>query len=117
MSESDPADMKHDIHPPTCTVMDDMFDDSLYGRLQNEVQSVCSNMNLCDDIRWATPPRVRPRRCCVMCWKPTANQCGRCRAVRYCSKRCQREAWPLHKPDCNQMKCHVRVLVPEEVVD
>lgn len=33
------------------------------------------------------------------------KKCDRCKhvsATRYCSRNCQREAWPVHKPDC----CH-----------
>lgn len=43
-------------------------------------------------------------KCCVLCAKfreagPTFL-CGRCRAVRYCNKRCQVAHWPLHKNIC-----------------
>jgi hypothetical protein len=31
---------------------------------------------------------------------PELKRCARCRAVRYCSAACQRQAWPTHKQDC-----------------
>jgi ankyrin repeat protein len=31
------------------------------------------------------------------------KMCSRCRWVRYCSKECQKEHWPVHRPDCKPM--------------
>lgn len=53
--------------------------------------------------RSVCPPR-RPFKCCVICLEPTRNRCQRCRSAKYCSKKCQLFAWPLHKADCNQMR-------------
>ncbi|KAH9848255.1 hypothetical protein C2E23DRAFT_740102 [Lenzites betulinus] len=44
---------------------------------------------------------------CARCYKPDSRaggiqlkRCARCTAVRYCSKECQREDWPVHKKVC-----------------
>merc|ERR1712224_200548 len=29
-----------------------------------------------------------------------SRQCGRCRAVHYCGRDCQRQHWPTHKANC-----------------
>jgi hypothetical protein len=34
--------------------------------------------------------------------KEVFKVCARCKLVSYCSKECQRRAWPLHKPGCNR---------------
>jgi hypothetical protein len=40
---------------------------------------------------------------CANCNTPDAVQtCGQCRVVRYCSRECQKEAWPVHKPLCQR---------------
>jgi hypothetical protein len=59
--------------------------------------------------------RRRPKRGCVVCWEKTHNHCNRCRSVRYCSKECQAEAWPLHKAHCNHYRYLKRYLIPEVV--
>lgn len=42
---------------------------------------------------------------CAQCGKVDAkNWCGKCHAVRYCSKGCQSTAWYLHKQTCVQQK-------------
>lgn len=40
------------------------------------------------DTCWATPPDKKLRRC------------GNCYVAAYCSKECQRKAWPTHKKRC-----------------
>lgn len=38
---------------------------------------------------------------CFVCGTAGANSaCGRCKAIRYCSRRCQQEHWPEHKRQC-----------------
>ena len=59
--------------------------------------------------------RRRPKKGCVVCWAITRKMCARCRSVRYCSKECQAEAWPLHKDHCNHYRYIVRYLIPEVV--
>ena len=34
---------------------------------------------------------------CVHCGGPGALRCGGCRGVHYCSRGCQKAAWPAHK--------------------
>lgn len=33
--------------------------------------------------------------------KTTLKKCSQCKAVSYCSKACQKQDWPKHKPACN----------------
>jgi len=47
----------------------------------------------------AVPQQVSTQ--CGSCSKPGNFRCSRCRVVSYCSKDCQRKAWPIHKNDCN----------------
>jgi len=39
---------------------------------------------------------------CANCGEQSANnkKCGRCNAIHYCQKMCQRQDWHLHKPNC-----------------
>lgn len=39
-------------------------------------------------------------RACIICEKPGALDCGRCKSSRYCSGECQRSDWPVHKLLC-----------------
>jgi hypothetical protein len=43
-------------------------------------------------------PYLRPG--CVVCGKETKNRCTACDLVRYCSKECQKQHWPVHKQTC-----------------
>jgi hypothetical protein len=38
------------------------------------------------------------------CWEDCAGKakCSRCKAVRYCSQKCQKTHWKLHKPECDR---------------
>ena len=38
---------------------------------------------------------------CGQCGVPALAHCARCRLVVYCSSKCQRAAWPAHKPTCS----------------
>ncbi|KAF2423399.1 hypothetical protein EJ08DRAFT_682308, partial [Tothia fuscella] len=63
---------------------------------------------------------------CIVCDKPNANFCDRCKSSRYCSKECQIAGWPTHKLLCatfssfvmpaRPSKDHVRAILfsPEE---
>ena len=37
---------------------------------------------------------------CIVCNKPNAQFCNRCKGTTYCSKACQRHDWPIHKLLC-----------------
>ena len=37
---------------------------------------------------------------CVVCGKETKSRCTACWLVRYCSKECQKQHWPVHKQTC-----------------
>ena len=39
---------------------------------------------------------------CVLCYKQASKRCLQCKSVRYCSKECQQEHWPLHKQSCTK---------------
>jgi len=40
---------------------------------------------------------------CKNCQKPTSLQCSRCKYVKYCSKKCQKQAWKTHITLCNRI--------------
>lgn len=40
---------------------------------------------------------------CIICDAPEAKVCIRCRSAAYCSTKCQKEDWPLHKRLCKAM--------------
>ncbi|KAF8989487.1 hypothetical protein BDQ17DRAFT_1373122 [Cyathus striatus] len=40
---------------------------------------------------------------CVACNQPVKMGCGKCK-TRYCSRDCQRQDWPTHKPICKIVK-------------
>jgi hypothetical protein len=44
--------------------------------------------------------RAGPELLCAVCTKNNAKYCTSCRSVAYCSKACQRQAWPGHKGAC-----------------
>jgi hypothetical protein len=104
------------------------YDAEIYRELGAYVCTVCTETDLCTDapptgrdlfpaVVVAEPAKMRrrPKRGCVVCWEITRNHCGRCRSVRYCSKECQAEAWPLHKAHCNHYRYLKRYLLPEVV--
>jgi hypothetical protein len=41
---------------------------------------------------------------CMICSKETANRCGGCNMVLFCSSEHQKKAWPTHKVDCKGFK-------------
>jgi hypothetical protein len=55
----------------------------------------CNNQDCCNIQGWSELqlPQQGQRR--------GKGVCGGCRAACYCSKRCQREAWPLHRMTCS----------------
>ena len=50
---------------------------------------------------------------CSNCSKIANERCSRCTAVKYCSKKCQKEHWSSHKSYCNQIKKHMRSVTVE----
>lgn len=47
--------------------------------------------------------KIDSRKCSV-CASATKSLCEQCRQVRYCSRVCQKQDWPHHKPICLQVK-------------
>lgn len=43
---------------------------------------------------------------------PPFKACAQCLQVRYCSRKCQKEDWARHKPECIEM-CKIRPAAPE----
>ena len=43
---------------------------------------------------------VRGEHACPICGNLAVLQCTRCKSVRYCEEKCQREHWPRHKSVC-----------------
>ena len=39
---------------------------------------------------------------CAVCSKPSSYNCAKCGFARYCSKDCQKQAWPEHKKTCKR---------------
>ena len=49
-------------------------------------------------------PRQTETNVCIVCsarGQPRLSQCSRCKKVKYCSDKCQREDWKTHKPHCS----------------
>ncbi|KAI3462118.1 hypothetical protein Pfo_018781 [Paulownia fortunei] len=47
------------------------------------------------------PPQLEKRYYCAVCYCPTTTRCSQCKAVRYCSGKCQIIHWRQgHKDDC-----------------
>ncbi|KAL0423147.1 UNVERIFIED_CONTAM: Ubiquitin carboxyl-terminal hydrolase 17 [Sesamum radiatum] len=47
------------------------------------------------------PPQLEKRCYCAVCYRPTTTRCSQCKAVRYCSGKCQIIHWRQgHKDDC-----------------
>ncbi|XP_011097488.1 ubiquitin carboxyl-terminal hydrolase 19 [Sesamum indicum] len=47
------------------------------------------------------PPPLEKRCYCAVCYRPTTTRCSQCKAVRYCSGKCQIIHWRQgHKDDC-----------------
>lgn len=46
---------------------------------------------------------------CIMCGVNTHTCCSRCKTTLYCSQKCQKDGWKLHKPNC------VKTLTPTEI--
>ena len=43
---------------------------------------------------------------CDKCKKPATDKCGQCSFVSYCSRECQKIAWPDHKSICLEIKTY-----------
>jgi len=37
---------------------------------------------------------------CHQCGNEAAHRCSRCKKISFCSRACQKKAWPLHKKEC-----------------
>ncbi|XP_051143968.1 ubiquitin carboxyl-terminal hydrolase 17-like [Andrographis paniculata] len=49
------------------------------------------------------PIQLENRYCCAVCYCPTTTRCSQCKAVRYCSGKCQIIHWRQgHKDDCQR---------------
>jgi len=60
----------------------------------------------------ASPVALVPGASCAECGVPSSTVCGGCRQASYCSRACQRAAWPAHKAVCARLrKRKLRVLV------
>ncbi|KAL0396506.1 UNVERIFIED_CONTAM: Ubiquitin carboxyl-terminal hydrolase 17 [Sesamum calycinum] len=47
------------------------------------------------------PPQLEKRCYCAVCYRPTTTRCSQCKALRYCSGKCQIIHWRQgHKDDC-----------------
>lgn len=45
--------------------------------------------------------------CCTVCGAVSSeklSKCGGCRVVRYCSRKCQKRHWPVHKMKCDRIR-------------
>lgn len=53
---------------------------------------------------------------CHVCREPAgAARCGGCSVVPYCGRKCQKAAWPLHKPLCARLKAGTLLLSAADV--
>ena len=43
---------------------------------------------------------VRREKRCAYCGEPARKKCSACKAVRYCNRQCQRDAWKNHRAQC-----------------
>ena len=83
------------------------------------------------DARWSAPlpkaklckmerqlgRRSEPVRKCWICEAPTHSKCNRCLEVYYCSEKCQKQHWEIHRAECKDpppvITQHVSIAVPE----
>jgi hypothetical protein len=65
----------------------------------------------CDRPSTVQPAPVPfPRPCCAKqmdmeCDEPSRYRCASCRLAYYCSRQCQKDAWPAHRAACQQFRC------------
>jgi hypothetical protein len=59
-----------------------------------------------------------PRRRCITCGKRfeliKPQECASCQSARYCSRDCQKENWPHHKPHCRILTAAKPILRSQE---
>ncbi|KAJ7263501.1 hypothetical protein C8J57DRAFT_1333682 [Mycena rebaudengoi] len=98
-----PIQFAHSIHPvnEACFSILAPSSKDIRSVLRNIVQAVCST--------------------CLMSEKDLGQQlrkCGKCHTVWYCSKQCQTQNWPDHKPTCGEggIPKLIRTLISNEVL-
>lgn len=72
-----------------------------------DIDAICDQYNeLLDEHQLF--PMYHITQCCHSCQKKRPDVeldlCNRCHTVLYCSRECQKKAWPLHKPVCNSQR-------------
>jgi hypothetical protein len=55
----------------------------------------------CLDAKCSTNLNRIDKKQCLECEKPCTKRCRQCRSVYYCSRKCQRTDWPIHRHVCN----------------
>ncbi len=65
---------------------------------------------------FAVPLREAILKICSYCYERTNRKCARCRCVVYCSTRCQRKDWKLHKNECKLLLKNGLVIPPQALL-
>lgn len=73
-----------------------------------EALEALAKLGLPADALPPTPPGKISTSCCANCLggaddDKKLQKCGRCKAVFYCCRACQKEHWPTHKSMCSQL--------------
>ena len=88
----------------TCDYCEDDFEEV------NDLGELCvgrAHCNVCEKKYECCPmcqnkdrPNQEPR--CFICNNVSTMHCGKCKAVNYCSRECQRMGWHWHKDTCEK---------------